>query len=255
MSFSFKIFLFLGVMWLSLGLGVLAQDNLGNTVNLQPGSTNSKDSVNIKVESNSNKAEFNNNKAESDIAKAKPNNTTAQDKLSGKVIYGQVKDTVKELEKTAHFWARSAEDVIGEVERHTYVAIPSPGIVGGTFITPMPVPSGMVEMGDRLKPRKKWLNFYLNQMSKLQEYLSGELVNLNKLVNDNAELETSYKILSTINDDCQKHYKNMQEYVSNNELDNLKIGKEALAIYDGMQSFEKKAHELTKEAKTDELKK
>ncbi len=235
---------------ISLSLIIFNQLVLAQTIS---GSDSQNDSAsNRNTPANDNKESSNTVLSQTNSTK---DNLVLTNKLSGKVEYAHVKDTIKELEKTAHYCARSAEDIIGEVERHTYVAIPSPGLVGGTVITPMPIPSGMVEMGDRLKPRKKWLDFFMAQLQKLQENLSGELVNLNKLVNDNAELETNYQILSNINGDFQKHYQTMQNYINNDNLDNLKIGKEALAIYDEMHTFEKTAKNFNKEAKTQDLKK
>ena len=164
---------------------------------------------------------------------------------------------VKELEETSKYLRRAAADMIGEVERQQYVTVGSPNVIGSIVIPAIPIPTGQISTGQLLPPRPKWVGFYMSEISQsvaalLQEFnsLLQELTTLSVPDERAQQIAQSMKELTALAGDIQTHYRNLQLVTQGDKLENLKIGKEALAIYDDSKPMEemlKKVFHLLKE--------
>ena len=161
---------------------------------------------------------------------------------------------LKELDETSKYLKRSSMDLMTECERQNYVCVGEPDVIGSMVIPAIPEPSGMLPMGDVLPARKKWIDVYMQQLSQIVAYLQKEMSSI-VIPPDKADaVEQPWNDMKALAGDIAQHYQNLQPLTQGPKYDNLKIGREALGIYDDTKTFEelrKKIFHIMKQVEKD----
>lgn len=146
---------------------------------------------------------------------------------------------IKAIGEGVHKLKRTAEDMIGELQRQDLVVVSEPDVIGPIVLPAIPEPSGMLPIGDYLPPRKKWLDFYMAQMQHLIPCIQDELANTIIPEDKKAETQEPWAKMQSIMQDVESHYQRLQPLTQGPKFDSDAIGKEALAIYDDIRQLEK----------------
>jgi hypothetical protein len=185
-------------------------------------------------------------------ANGQANSTASPQPLTGSVRSQALaaETGVKELEETDKYLRRAAMDLISEVERQQYVTVGDPNVVGSVVIPAIPAPTGQLATGELLPARQKWINFYMTEASQAVEAMHNELGALAMPDEKTAQTSEPLNELKSRMDEVTSHYGKLRQVTQGPELVNLKIGAEALAIYDQTKPIEellKKIFHLLKE--------
>lgn len=93
---------------------------------------------------------------------------------SSSALQGSVKATdVEAAEKLRQMgeclkkMQRAALELMGEATRQAYISVGDPDVIGTMIIPAIPSPSGMMAVGPYLPIRKKWMDYYLDQIGTL----------------------------------------------------------------------------------------
>lgn len=143
---------------------------------------------------------------------------------------------LKEVDASVKMLQRSAMDMIGEVERTDWVVAAEPEAIGPIIV---PAISYSTQgLGDLDPPRKKWIDFLMNQTAQLIDMTNAD-INATRLT-DNAppEATSAWSDIKSLMLDVVAHYQNLKGITQGPKYDNLKIGKQALGIYDDMTRVE-----------------
>lgn len=169
----------------------------------------------------------------------------ASNPLSGNIKHVHIDTLLREVSDTSHHLKRAALDLIGEVERQNLTIVAEPDVIGPMIIPAAPDVTGTIATGDLLPPRKKWVDYFTQEIGKLQAILFSDVnqVQFDDVLQPDAT-ETWNEIVTLI-DAIDGHYKNLVTASQAKKLDNLAIGKEALYIYDSMNRVEKLRKKLT----------
>jgi hypothetical protein len=186
-----------------------------------------------------------------------PSSAAQPDTTSGANLKGGVEQQallaesgVRELEETSRYLRRAVIDLIGEVERQDYVTVGSPNMIGSMVIPAMPTPSGQIATGDILPARKKWVDIFMSEISKAVIALTQECSQLVMPAEKQASVAQPLVELKTLIKDIDAHYQNLLLVTKGPTYENLKVGKETLAIYDDLRPCEeqlKKIYHLLKD--------
>lgn len=172
--------------------------------------------------------------------------TTTTSQSSGKTLQGTAASqgvalnaSLRDMRGTVQKLKRTALELIGEVERKDVVIVDEPDVIGGIVIPAAPDPSGMMQMGDLLPPRKKWIDYYMTQIASLINLLDADINGVVIPPDQQAALSTLYGNMQQVLKDVRTDYTNLQALTSTKDLTNIPIGKQALGIYDDMNTLEK----------------
>ncbi len=150
---------------------------------------------------------------------------------------------LKEIDSSSKMLQRSAMDMIGEVERTDWVIAAEPEAIGPIIVPAVTYPTQ--GLGDLDPPRKKWVDFLMNQMAQLIDMTNGD-INATQMSKDaSTEITSSWKEVKDLMLDVTARYQNLKTLTQGPKYDNLKIGKQALAIYDDMTRLEGLNKKLT----------
>lgn len=185
-------------------------------------------------------------------APAASNDTTSDTNLKGGVERQALlaESGVRELEETSRYLRRAVIDLIGEVERQVYVTVGSPNMIGSMVIPAMPSPTGQLATGEMLPARKKWVDIYMSEISQAVLALTQECSSLAVPDGKQAIVAQSLGELKAFVKDIDAHYQNLLLVTKGPTYENLKVGKEVLAIYDDLRPCEellKKIYHLLKD--------
>jgi len=86
---------------------------------------------------------------------------------------------LKELGDVCHHMKSASTDLLYESQRPNTVAIGGPTIIGNTVIPIAAAPGGIVNMGGYLPPRKKWIDYFVSQVSFLVPQLETQINSTN----------------------------------------------------------------------------
>jgi hypothetical protein len=85
--------------------------------------------------------------------------------------------TLKDLGEICRHIKGTTKDLLYETQRPNQIVVGTPTVIGNMVIPPRPDPSGIVNTGTFLPPRKKWLDYFRNELSflmpQLQECIGG----------------------------------------------------------------------------------
>ena len=178
-------------------------------------------------------------------SKSTATNTTP---LKGSVQATILKTEVglKELLESVKAIRRVSMDIIGEVERHDLVVVGEPDVIGPIVMPAIPNPTGTMQMGDALEPRKKWLNIYMSQLDQLVTFLRQEVKAVVIPPDKQSEVNNYWTEIRRLTVDLNQHYKYLKLITVGPDYDNLSIGHEALGIYDDTSKFDKPLKEVYK---------
>lgn len=157
--------------------------------------------------------------------------------------------SLHDLSKTLHHLKRSAWDIFVEVQRQNMVVVGEPDVIGPIIIPAIPSPSGMVGVGGFLPPRKKFLDYFMSQVSDLAKMTQTEVTGL-ILPSDAGD--TAKAELKTITDTSQQLTADvaaLQEVTQGPQFDNMAIARAAQLVQNHVQDIEKASKRLDSEAK------
>ncbi len=97
----------------------------------------------------------------------------------------------------------------------------------------------MEDLGPALPPRKKWLDVDMSSTGQLVALIQDEIGGIQLPAEKQDRLAAPWGELKALVQDTQSHYTNLQGMTNGPTYDNVKIGQEALAIYDDMGKLEK----------------
>ncbi|HEY9868906.1 MAG TPA: hypothetical protein V6D08_07050 [Candidatus Obscuribacterales bacterium] len=164
---------------------------------------------------------------------------TGNQTLTGKVVILKTAAGIKAMGECAHKLKRAALDMIGELQRQDLVVVSEPDVIGPIIVPAVPNPSGMMPVGDYLPPRKKWLDFYMAQMSQLIPLMQSELADTAIPADKKDAIKGPWGQMQSLVQDMQSHYKALQPLTQGPSFDRDAIGKEVLAIYDDVEELDK----------------
>jgi hypothetical protein len=106
--------------------------------------------------------------------------------LQGNVVTADLSiiAALKELGEICHRVKGSATDLLYESQRPNTVAIGGPTIIGNTVIPIAAAPGGVINMGGYLPPRKKWVDYFVSQISQLFPLLETQITSASSPDND-----------------------------------------------------------------------
>jgi len=190
-------------------------------------------------------------------ATATPADQTPADSLTQKKnLEGHIQDEavrlesgLKDLNKTLHHLKRSAWDIFIETQRQNMVVVGEPDVIGPIIIPAIPSPTGMMNVGGLLPPRKKFLDYFMSQINDLYKMTQTEVAAL-QLPDDatddgKAILKTVTDAAAALPDDISA----LAEVTAGPELDNMNIARAAQQMQDHVQAIEKATKKLDEEAK------
>ncbi len=157
--------------------------------------------------------------------------------------------SIRDLSKTLHHLKRSAWDIFVEVQRQNMVVVGEPDVIGPIIIPAMPSPSGMVGVGGFLPPRKKFLDYFMSQISDLSKMTQTEVTGL--LLPDDAS-DDAKADLKTITDTAAllpQDISALQDVTQGPQFDNMAIARAAQLLQNHIQDIEKASKKLDSEAK------
>ena len=138
--------------------------------------------------------------------------------------------------------------LVNDVEQRNMVVTGEPEI-----IDPVPMKDDshsigwaqeMDDLGPALPPRKKWLDLDMSNTGQLLEVLQQDMDGVQFPAEKQTQLAGPWGQLKGLVQEAQTHYSNLQSLTKGPGFDNIKIGKEALAIYDNMGKMEKPLKEV-----------
>jgi len=156
---------------------------------------------------------------------------------------------IRDLSKTLHHLKRSAWDIFIEVQRQNMVVVGEPDVIGPIIIPAMPSPSGMIGMGGFLPPRKKFLDYFMSQISDLTKMTQTEITGL--VLPDDAtdEAKAELKIMTDTLAQLPQDITALQETTQGPNYDNMAIARAAQLMQNHVQDIEKASKKLDSEAK------
>ncbi len=160
---------------------------------------------------------------------------------SAKVPVTDMHRALKAIGDTSNHIRRTALDIIGEVERQDLVVVSEPDMFGPIVVPAIPMPDGIMAMGDFLPPRKKWLDIFISQLDQLLPVLHDEA---NTAATDSKEWNDLKKLV----DDALHDLQVLKEVAGADKPDRLAVGKQALGIYDDMAKIDKERKEIFRQA-------
>lgn len=156
---------------------------------------------------------------------------------------------IRDLTKTLHHLKRSAWDIFVEVQRQNMVVVGEPDVIGPIIIPAMPSPSGMIGVGGFLPPRKKFLDYFMSQISDLSKMTQTEVSGL--VLPDDASADAKAD-LKSINDTAAlltQDIAALQNVTVGPQFDNMAIARAAQLMQNHVQDIEKASKKLDSEAK------
>jgi len=182
---------------------------------------------------------------------ADPKGSSAQNSVSAKPsLSGQVSTTALTVQTALHAIHLATNelnhvtrDMINEIERQQYETVAEPDVIGPIVVPAMPAPTGGMNVGPLLPPRKKWIDLYMWQYSQVVPMLAAE-INSTQIPSDKkASIAPKWREMKALSDDISAHYQNLIPVTQGPNYVNLDIGKQLLPIYDDL----KKLQQLQKE--------
>jgi hypothetical protein len=106
--------------------------------------------------------------------------------LKGNVVAADLSilAALKELGEICHRVNKSSTDLLYESQRPNTVAIGGPTIIGNTIIPIAAAPGGVMNMGGYLPPRKKWVDYFVAEISQLFPLLETQITSASSPDND-----------------------------------------------------------------------
>lgn len=105
------------------------------------------------------------------------------------------------------------------------------------------------DLGAPQAPRKKWVDSDMAHLKQLIVLLKADMDSTPK-DDQQAEVDASWANAKAIAEEIEDHYDKLVEVTKGPKLDNMAIGKEALAIYDLSKKLEKPWTEVLRAVKT-----
>lgn len=129
--------------------------------------------------------------------------------------------------------------LIGEVTRKELVQVRGANVLpNGVVIQPMPMPSGLAEAGP-LPPRKRQLALFMKTIDFNVHLLRNETDALIIPENRATEIAAPWQLVQKSIAQIEVHLAQLKLLTAGPKYDSLKIGKEAVAIHDLVESVEK----------------
>lgn len=142
---------------------------------------------------------------------------------------------LKELARTSQLLQRSAMDLIDEVEQTQVVYGTGPQMLGAIIRPVADFPDEKrEEMAGLVPPSKKWVKYIVKQMADLMPMLENDINGMNLPENASSEITGDMHDIQDSLAQIKSHFDNLNTVIKEDKLDNLKIGREALAIYDSL---------------------
>lgn len=171
---------------------------------------------------------------------------TAQAKDSSKsALSGGVSQAVmdahsglKEMARGAKLMERAAMDMVGEVEITEYVVATQPDAIGPLIVPSVSFPEKNIGFAQMDQPKKKWLDYVIHMMTPLVKMMQTDADALQLPPDASDDMKKCLAAIKEQLADTQKHFDNFAPLCEKPPFDNIKIGKEALGIYDDMQRVE-----------------
>ncbi len=172
-------------------------------------------------------------------ASAQGTGTAPGQPLKGKVSALQAAAGIKAIGEGVHRLKRTAQDMIGELQRQDMVVVSEPDAIGPIIMPALPDPSGTISTGGYLPPRKKWLDFYMSEMQNLIPLIFGDLATTDIPDHKQSEVSGLWGQMQSLMDDAQVHFQRLVPLTEGPKFDSDAIGKEALAIFQDAEQLEK----------------
>jgi hypothetical protein len=172
---------------------------------------------------------------------------------SDKVLKGGVRgaallteDGLMKLGETTAELQRTSEQVMAEVTRKENIVVRGPNVLpNGVVIPAFPGPGGMIAFGD-LPPRKKQLNNFVSNLAYYVELLQNEVNALIIPDDKSAAISPYWDAIRKDMDEINVRFAALKELTAGPRYENLKIGKEALKLYDRAKEIDQLRREVMK---------
>ncbi|HEY9777613.1 MAG TPA: hypothetical protein V6C81_27870 [Planktothrix sp.] len=181
------------------------------------------------------------------------NSSSAQLQASVKASDVTAITSLKDIGELCRHIKQTTTDLLYETQRPVLAVVGNPTVVGTTIIPSRPDPSGIVNMGTMLPPRKKWVDHYKTDLSFLIPQLQAAVNDLNIPT----ENEAAQPFLSDIKkqlDSCIQWNNQLDKDSAVERLDNTSLAKDGAAINVAANKLDKDRKELEKSVKHDEKK-
>lgn len=156
---------------------------------------------------------------------------------------------LRDLGYSAKLLERATLDLISEVERtDVYFGTGLEDI--GSIVTPQ-IEYPNPDQGDILSPRKRWVTYNCKQIGQTMDLVNADIAAADLPDDASSDATASISQMKDLMKDVGTHYKKLQDIVAGPKLDNLAIGKEALAIYDNVTKVEVLNKKLAHMVRTD----
>lgn len=144
---------------------------------------------------------------------------------------------LKEMARGAKLMERAALDLAGEVEITEYVVATQPDVIGPIIVPSVAFPEKQEGFAQLDQPKKKWLDYVIHEMTPLIKILASDVDALQLPPDASDDMKACVTEIKAQLADTQKHFDNVGPLTEKPPFDNLKIGKEAVGIYDNMQKI------------------
>jgi len=167
---------------------------------------------------------------------------------AGPALQGTVKGTsltaavgLKAIGEALHRIRAVSHNMIGECTRQDLVVVSEPDVIGPMVLPAIPAPDGMINTGNTLPPRKKYLDLYGYALQKLIPILSEEMNNTVIPADKQAAVAPQWAEMVAAVEDIRNRYEALVPLVQVDEkdIDRLAVGKQALAIYDDCEKVDR----------------
>lgn len=174
-----------------------------------------------------------------------------EEKLTGhiKEEAGGASASLKELLSSLGHLKRSTYDVFCEVQREDLVVVGEPNVIGPMIVPAIPSGSGLLNTGEFLPARKKWIDYYMSQIEKLYPMVTRELQAL-KLPDDATDdMKGHYRRVVLAYNKLGPSLKDLDKITQGPKYDNKAIAKCAAISQGYLDKMDKELKRLYRDMK------
>lgn len=185
---------------------------------------------------------------ESQSTPATQPSTTQQQPVTGGVTKTVVPAQVglKEMGDTAKHLHKATLGMVGELTRQDLVVVGEPDVIGPIVMPAIPIPSGMLAMGDYLPPRKKWVDFFNYQIGTLVNEMQKELTSMSFPPDQMQQVTPLWNEIIALVADMTDKTQKLIDISKGPNYDRKAMGILTMNIYDDTTNFERPWKELVK---------
>ena len=156
---------------------------------------------------------------------------------------------LKELLSSVVHLKRSVYDVFCEVQREDLVVVGEPNVIGPMIVPAIPSGSGLLNTGEFLPARKKWIDYYMAQIEKLYPMVTKELEALKLPGDATADMKDHYRKVVLAYNKLGPALKDLDEITQGPKYDNKEIAKCSAVGQNYLDAIDKELKRLYREMK------